>query len=211
MENFIKDIDVLTQRLTSDMSEEQVKEVQRLRDRLIELRRQRVVNTAHSIMELIVAKYLITRGYRTEVEYTIDSISCDVYGEKGLGNTAVEIETGYVPPYHALDPHRYLRARIASKIARYSGYSSKFVIGIPQHYRMPIEEVFLLPPRQRRRADLMRIKKLCDLYYSNPPVSLSEIKNARLHSIYILDVDNTTLVEVDPETYYEMYIESMKF
>jgi hypothetical protein len=51
--------------------------------------------------------------------------------------------------------------------------------------------------------DLKYIKTLCDLYYRNPPVSLDEIRNARIHTIYIIDVDRVAVREVDPATYLE--------
>jgi hypothetical protein len=48
---------------------------------------------------------------------------------------------------------------------------------------------------------LKTVKSLCDLYYKSPPVALDEVENARLHSIYLIDVDNAAVQEVDPETY----------
>jgi hypothetical protein len=45
------------------------------------------------------------------------------------------------------------------------------------------------------------MKRLCDQYYLSPPVSLDEVKNARLHVIYVIDVDNASIQEVAPETY----------
>jgi hypothetical protein len=203
MENFIKDIDFLISQITHDLNKEQRNQVLKLRNRLIELKEKRMVNIAHSVMELIVAKHLIKRGYNVEVEYNLNSISCDVYGVKGMGDIAVEIETGYVPPYHALDPQTYLRARISSKIGRYSNYCSKFVIGAPPHYLMPLERIFLTPPRKRKKEELEVVKKLCDIYYTSPPVSVDEIKNARLHSVYIINVDRKEVQEIDPQTYYE--------
>ena len=51
--------------------------------------------------------------------------------------------------------------------------------------------------------ELQEIKGRCGLYYKNPPVTLEEIRNARLHTIYIIDVDETTVQETDPSTYTE--------
>jgi len=45
------------------------------------------------------------------------------------------------------------------------------------------------------------LKQLCDMYYSNPPVSLEEIRNARLHSVYVVDVDNTSIREWEVNEY----------
>jgi len=51
--------------------------------------------------------------------------------------------------------------------------------------------------------ELQEIKGRCDLYYKNPPVTLDEIRNARLHTIYIIDVDEATVQETDPGAYAE--------
>ncbi|RLI39175.1 hypothetical protein DRO64_10880, partial [Candidatus Bathyarchaeota archaeon] len=42
------------------------------------------------------------------------------------------------------------------------------------------------------------------LYYSSPPVSIEEIMNARIHAIYILDVESGKVEETEPSTYIEM-------
>ena len=51
--------------------------------------------------------------------------------------------------------------------------------------------------------ELQEIKGRCDLYYKNPLVALEEIRNARRHTIYIIDVDETAVQETDPSTYTE--------
>jgi hypothetical protein len=66
-----------------------------------------------------------------------------------------------------------------------------------------VDPIFLKSPRLRKPAEIYHIKKLCDNYYSQPPVSFDEIQNARLHSIYIIDVDNAKVEQIDPETYME--------
>ncbi len=122
---------------------------------------------------------------------------------KGDGSTIVEIETGFTPPSHALDPATYNRARIASKIARYSLYSNKFSLGAPLYYVLQIHPAFTVPPRYRTEKELLEIKTLCDQYYKNPPINLDEIKNSRLHTIYLIDVDTASIREIDPEAYLE--------
>ncbi|MEM1990763.1 MAG: hypothetical protein QW782_09080, partial [Candidatus Bathyarchaeia archaeon] len=59
------------------------------------------------------------------------------------------------------------------------------------------------PPRYRTQSEIKEIKNLCDLYYSNPPVNFDEIKNARLHAIYVIDIDKGLVRETDPNTYLE--------
>ncbi len=48
---------------------------------------------------------------------------------------------------------------------------------------------------------MAHIKQLCDMYYQNPPVTEEEILNARLHEIYLIDVDHVKVSEIDPEAY----------
>jgi hypothetical protein len=203
LREFDRDLNVLAERLCQGEREYVSKEILRLRDRLIALHDSNLVKINHSAMELICAKYLILAGYYVDLERTLDSISCDIYASKGLGTLIIEVETGFVPPESALDPSTYTKARIASKITRYSGFAEKFGLAVPQHFAMPIPQVLTEPPRNRHKDEIIAVKALCDLYYSNPPVSLEEIKNARIHTIYILDVDNATVKETEPTTYME--------
>jgi hypothetical protein len=201
-EKFEEDLKLLTSKLAQDLQDGARENLSRLKDRLLELHRSNVVKINHSVMELVCAKSLMQRGYEVDLEYQLDeALTCDLYAIKGDGNHVVEIETGFIPPEHALDPSTYLLARIASKITRYSNRTGKFALGTPPHYVLPIPWVLLTPPRDRKLEGLRSVKSLCDLYYKNPPVSLDEVKNARLHTIYLIDVDNVTVQEVDPETY----------
>lgn len=153
-------------------------------------------------MELVCAKPLIQKGYQVQIEHDLEpSLICDLYATKGDGSHIIEIETGFIPPEHALDPSNYLLARIASKITRYSNHTGKFALGTPPHYILPIPQTLLRPPRSRSAQELKTIKTLCDLYYTNPPVTMDEVRNARLHSIYTIDADNLTAQEIDPESY----------
>ncbi len=202
MGDFERDVDLLLAKLRSGLDKDVEEKLDTLRDRLVQLRRQNVVKINHTVMELVCAKHLILKGYDVDVERLINGgLTCDLYGVKGYGKLILEVETGFVPPQHALDPLTYSRARIASKIARYSNYADKFVLGTPPHYIMQIPPAFTKAPRYRSLEELEEIKSLCDLYYKNPPVSLNEIKNARLHSIYIIDVETLTTHEMDPGSY----------
>jgi len=155
-------------------------------------------------MELVCAKHLILKGYEVDVEHPLEGgLTCDLHGVKGYGTLIVEVETGFVPPDHALDPATYCKARIASKITRYGNHSDKFVLSVPPYYILQIPPALTKPSRDRKPEELKKIKSRCDLYYKNPPVSLDEIKNARLHAIYVIDVDGVTVREVDPSTYVE--------
>jgi hypothetical protein len=58
-----------------------------------------------------------------------------------------------------------------------------------------------VPPRKREEEELRTIKKFCDLYYQNPPITIEEVKNARLHVVYVVDVDKAQVRELVPEDY----------
>jgi hypothetical protein len=153
-------------------------------------------------MELVCAKYLIVKGYDVEVEHPLDDLlTCDLYSTKGYGNLIVEIETGYIPPEHAMNPITYTTARLASKIIRYSSFAGKFAIGVPPHYVLPLPTPLAAPPRKRTPQEIARIKQLCDRFYQKPPLTEEGIQNARIHEIYIIDVDKLKVQEMDPEMY----------
>jgi hypothetical protein len=184
--------------------EEIVERMNFVKNRLIELYMRNLVKINHSAMELVCAKHLIRYGYKVDVEKQLtDILICDVYAEKGDGAAIVEIETGFIPPEHALDPLSYYAARIASKIARYSKYANQFVLATPPVSILPIPAVFRRPPRDRRSSEIKKVKVLCDKYYKNPPVTEDEILNGRLHITYIINIDAGKVVEMDIDSYFE--------
>ena len=184
--------------------EEIVERMNFVKNRLIELYMRNLVKINHSAMELVCAKHLIRYGYKVDVEKQLtDILICDVYAEKGDGAAIVEIETGFIPPEHALDPLSYYAARIASKIARYSKYANQFVLATPPVSVLPIPAVFRRPPRDRRPSEIKKVKVLCDKYYKNPPVTEDEILNGRLHITYIINIDAGKVVEMDIDSYFE--------
>jgi hypothetical protein len=201
-ERFEQDLYSLLSRLTVDVNEEAENKLNMLKDWLVKLQKENVVKINHSVMELVCAKYLILKGYEVQLEYQLNELlTCDLYSTKGYGNLIVEIETGFIPPEHALNPLTYTSARLASKIIRYSSYAGKFALGVPPHYILPFPHALAKPPRKRTPTDVEFIKKLCDKYYQNPPVTKEEICNARIQEIYIIDVDQARVQEIDPETY----------
>ena len=202
MNQFDEDIETLISRLKMGTSPEVEEKIAALARRLVELREKNLLKINHSVLEMIAAKNLVLSGYDVDLECTVgENLACDVLATKGMGTMIVEIETGFVPPAHALDPSNYIRARIASKIARYSSFSHKFALGAPPHYLLPIPESLTKPPRYRDEDEIRTIKQYCDLYYSNPPVTREEILNARIHSVHVIDVDNMTVRETNPQDY----------
>jgi hypothetical protein len=148
---------------------------------------------------------LIANGYKVEVEKEVsDILVCDLFAKKGGGDTIIEIETGFTPPDHAMDTNDYSTARIMSKIARYSKYCSKFSLATPVLGLIPIPKIFLIPPNARKKEDVEKVQNLCDRYYKNPPISYDDILNARIHSIYLINVDKNFAKPLDPQGYVDL-------
>ncbi len=205
LEKFRNDVYEVTDRLSSKLSEEDLPKLNFVSQQLIEMYKQNLVKINHSVLELICASELIANGYAVEVEKEIsDILVCDLFAQKGDGDTIIEIETGFTPPDHAMDTIDYSTARIMSKIARYSKYCSKFSLATPVTGIIPIPKIFLIPPNARKKEDIKKVQDLCDRYYKNPPINYDDILNARLHSIYLINVDKNFAKSLDPQGYVDL-------
>jgi len=205
LEKFQKDVNQVTNKLSQKLSAEDLPKINYVRNQLIEMYKKNLVKINHSVLELICAADLIANGYSVEVEKQVSEILvCDLFARKGYGDTIIEIETGFTPPDHALDTIDYSTARIMSKIARYSKYCSKFSLATPVTGLIPIPKIFLLPPKYRKKEDVQKVQVLCDRYYKNPSVTYDDILNARLHSIYLINVDKNFAKSLDPQGYVEL-------
>lgn len=202
--SFVLDVTSLADRMSQGENSETTEKMSFVKNRLVELYQKNLVKINHSVMEMVCAKHLIRYGYSVDVEKQLTNILvCDVHAVKGDGTAIVEIETGFMPPEHALDPLSYYAARIASKIARYSQYSNQFVLATTPVSVIPIPSLFRKPPRDRKMQDVKEVKSLCDRYYKNPPVTEDDILNARLHMVYLINTDAGKVVEMDVDTYLE--------
>jgi len=205
IEKFTEDVYTITEKLNADQSPEIKLKINFVRERLIELYQKNLVKINHSVLEIICASNLIAQGYTVDIEkHLSDILVCDVFATKGDGTFIMEIETGFTPPDHALDTIDYYIARIASKIARYSQYCSKFALATPVVGILPIPKLFLKPPSKRKKDEIQKIKDLADRFYKNPPIQLDDILNARLHSVYLINIDKCFAKQLDPYTYLEL-------
>ena len=205
LEKFRNDVYEITERLSTNLSETNRPKLNYVRQKLIEMYQANLVKINHSVLELICASNLINRDYSVEVEKSVSEVLvCDIFAKKGDGSTIIEIETGFTPPEHALDTVDYYTARIVSKIARYSQYCSKFSLATPVIGLLPIPKLFLIPPNARSKDEVQGAKNLCDKYYKNPPITIDEILNAHLHSIYLINIDKDFAKELDPSSYVEL-------
>lgn len=205
LEKFQVDVNKVTEELSAKLEKKDWPRLNFVRDQLIEMYKKNLVKINHSVLELICAANLIANGYSVSVEKEVsDILVCDLFAKKGDGDTIIEIETGFTPPDHALDTIDYSTARIMSKIARYSKYCAKFSLATPVTGIIPIPKIFLIPPKSRKKGDIEKVKELCDRYYKNPPVSYDDILNARLHSIYLINVDKNFAKSLDPQGYVDL-------
>ncbi len=205
IEKFTDDVYTVAEKLTENQPADMNAKINFVRERLIELYQKNLVKINHSVLEMICASNLISQGYSVDIEkHLSDILVCDVFATKGDGTFIMEIETGFTPPDHALDTIDYYIARIASKIARYSQYCSKFALATPVVGILPIPKLFLKPPSKRTSQEVQKIKNLCDRFYKNPPIETSDILNARLHSVYLINIDKCFAKQLDPYTYLEI-------
>jgi len=205
VEKFTDDIYTIAQRLSKGQNEEIKSKINYVRERLVELYTKNLVKINHSVLEIICSSNLISQGYSVDIErHLSDNLVCDVFATKGDGTFIMEIETGFTPPDHALDTIDYYVARIASKIARYSKYCSKFALATPVVGILPIPKLFLKSPSERSTMEIKKIKTLCDRFYKSPPIDSDDILNARLHSIYLINIDKGFAKQLDPCSYLEL-------
>lgn len=205
VERFTADVTDLSERLISGFPQDHIQRLYFVKDRLIALYKRNIVKINHSVMELICARHLIQYGYLVDVEKQLtETLVCDVFATKGDGQVVIEIETGFMPPEHALDPVSYYVSRIASKISRYSKYASEFIMATPGVNLLPIPILFSTPPRYRDLEDVKHLKALCDRYYKSPQLELRELQNARLHMIYVINIDEGRVIETDVDSYFRM-------
>jgi len=205
LEKFRDDVYEVTEKLSRHLQENDVPKLNYVRQRLIEMYQENLVKINHSVLELICASNLISRGYVVDAEKSVsDILVCDIFAEKEGGTTIIEIETGFTPPDHALDTIDYYTARIVSKIARYSQHCSKFSLATPVIGVLPIPKIFLIPPNARDKKEIEKAQSLCNRFYKNPPIQYEEILNAKLYSVYLIHTDKRFSKELDPCSYLDL-------
>ncbi len=163
----------------------------------------RAVKSNHSVMEIVCAWHLIRQGYKVQVEVDLENdLICDLYAIKDGDSLIVEIETGFVPPENAFDPLTYRLARILGKVARYCSYTDFFALATPPYHILQIPEFLVLDKEERSLRDGLRLKKIIDKYYKNPPVDLWDVMQSKVDFIYIVDVDQRQVYEFLPIEYF---------
>lgn len=204
----VEDIDAVVKRLGEGLEAPAREKLEQLGSRLKELAIRKVISSNHTVMELVVASYLLSKGYEVYVEHVLaPDLVCDIYASLNGESLIVEVETGFVPPENSTDPVAYRLARELSKVARYSRYSDYFAMAIPPFHILQLPYIVFLPPEERARWGIEYFKRLVDVYYTKPPVKLEELLLAKLHYIYIVLVDALKLIELTAREYFVTFIE----
>ena len=221
-------MDSLLNQLRPTSDAEIMDQLTRIRDRLVDLNRKRLVKINHSVMQVLCAKHLIEQGYDVRCEHPLvgGQIIADLFAvrerepelehdiesvmiSERLGlpvekeALVVEIETGYVPPKAALYPTHYRQTRIAAKIARYCRYSHRFGLATPNYHVLQIPGILLRPPTLRDKDEIAKIKKECDLDYKSPPIHLDALAMSEIDHIYILSIDKGNVIQIPPHEYLD--------
>jgi hypothetical protein len=202
VKRFRGDLSTLAHRICRQDDEDVRSKVFRIVHTLANLHSRNLVKINHSALELVCAHRLLREGFDVQVEHRLSgTLVCDLFGSRNAETRIIEIETGFIPPEAALRPGTYVRSRIASKIARYSRFASNFALGTTPSYVLEIPRFFVSSPQMRTREDAEGLKRLTDVYYNSPSITLAELMGAKLNSILVIDVDSGETDEIDPDTY----------
>lgn len=225
---FSQDLDSLLNQIRPTSNAEVVDQLTRIRDRLVELNKKRLVKINHSVMQVLCARHLIEQGYHVGCEHPLvgGQLIADLFAvrdrepelEHDIENVmiserlglpvekealVVEIETGYVPPKAALYPTRYRQTRNAAKIARYCRYSHRFALATPNYHVLQIPEILIKPPELRDMDEIRQMKKECDLFYKSPPIPLDAFTMSEIDHIYVINVDHARVTQISPHEYLD--------
>lgn len=185
-----------------------IRKLKKVCEKLISLGVRGLVKSNHSVMELLMAGYLIERGYDVDVEKELnDILVCDIYAWDKKNTLIVEVETGFVPPEYSLDPITYRMTRESSKVARYSKYSDIFGLATPPYHILQVPDLYFMPSDKRVEWGAEELKKYLDNYYKRPPISIEDIVNAKLDYVYVLIIDKLKVLEFTAGEYYSIFLE----
>ncbi len=172
---------------------------------------------------LVLANSYILEGYHTLTEYRLKNrfkhanpeLVTDLLVEKGNEIQVTEVENGGVAPYISLHPKWHIQeelyhaARLASKIARYSGYSDVFNVGLvaASPINLKLKDVrkcityFMSDFSSRNQKDTEDIRRLANMLYSEPKITCKQIYNARLDGIFEINSMEHTVRSLNDELF----------
>jgi hypothetical protein len=201
MNKFLLELEDFYQRESKNLDEKQKKLFKDLVERVIDLYLRQLLKSNHTMMEIVLALNLIKENKEVEIEKEVNNLVVDLFVHYENKKEVIEVETGFVPPEYSTDPVTYRYAREISKIARYSKYADIFSLAIPPFHLLQIPEVFAFQSNERSEENLKDIKDILDKYYKAPPITLEELKNAKINYIYIIYVDKVSVKKLEFKEY----------
>lgn len=79
MDKFRRDLETLINRIKNSVDKSVLEKLMEIKEGLIQLHYERLVKINHSVMELLCAADLLTKGYGVIVEHPLDGVSHATY------------------------------------------------------------------------------------------------------------------------------------
>ena len=162
-----------------------------------------ILNINHSVLQLILSGYLLSKGFRVYVEVEVQGGVMDIYAIK-VKDLGIEVETGYVPPNNAIKAEEFLMGRLSLKTAKYSNMVSEFYIAVPSFYIPPIPKELLLDPNERKEEDVRNIMRLIRKYSKTPDVTINDVKTSKINGIITINTKDMKVNIIDNKSFYAL-------
>lgn len=196
--NHIKDLEELYERIVTYYGKSN--NLDEIYKKLASLSKIGILNINHTTLQLVLASYLISKGYRVYVEVEVQGGVLDIYAIKET-DIGIEVETGYVPPDNAKYAEDFLMGRLALKTARYSNTASKFYIAVPSFYLPPIPKELLKDPNERSEEENKQLMRLIRKYSKTPDITLSDVKSGKIDGIITINTKSLKILVIDTKSF----------
>jgi hypothetical protein len=227
--DFIRDLNrlsILLDRFLPCQDLEQMRKYQQITYRLTECRASGNPEIKHIVLQAILGRYLLTKeGFpdvRVEEELRFGVrgreviLTYDVLALTQEGRHGFEVMTGFVNSRFGRCSAGLREARDNYKTVKYGqpDVVDSFSIAVPWYYVLQVDGVFALPPDERDKEGIERVKELCDWYVRETKreakrfFSKDDIRNAKLDFVYLIDArENRIRVKKIP---FKSYAESRR-
>ncbi len=100
------------------------------------------LSSYHALLQYAVASFLYKNYFDVWVERNHSgNIVSDIYAEHPAGRIIIEVETGFIPRECIKNPLEYLVAKFLYKASKYSTFSDKFFVALPEHIEIPTDVI----------------------------------------------------------------------